>query len=76
MAVATIYCTALTAYRSHHTDRIDGGILGSVRVFLSPLCSSKPRDGLTEVTGIIVRYHAFGGSLLEDYIATDTVYIH
>ena len=31
---------------------------------------------LTEVTGIIVRYRAFGGPLLEDCIATDTVYIH
>ena len=33
-------------------------------------------DFLTEVTGIIVRYSAFGGPLLEDCIATDTVYIH
>ena len=33
-------------------------------------------DTLTEVTGIIVRYRAFGGPLLEDCIATDTVYIH
>ena len=31
---------------------------------------------LTEVTGIIVRYRAFRGPLLEDCIATDTVYIH
>ena len=44
-AEATRYSMALTAYRNHHTDRMDGGILGSVLVFLSALCSSKPRDG-------------------------------
>ena len=33
-------------------------------------------DRVTEVTGIIVRYSAFHGPLLEDCIATDTVYIH
>ena len=31
---------------------------------------------LTEVTSIMVRYRAFSGPLLEDCIATDTVYIH
>ena len=35
------------------------------------------RVKLTEVTGIeCVRYNAFHGPLLEDCIATDTVYIH